>query len=281
MFFTHQVKKYFDYKSSNIIIVLLLFLKAVPGFCQDTSFVYLTSEIQNVSLGNLFNVQIKIKNIDSLYAVSFKIIYDRNIIQIDNITEGNFLNENNNVSTSFLYDIDNDKGEAIIGISRLGAMDSGVKSFIDTSIVTIRFRSINIGISYINFNKISLIAPDGITKYPCNFANTSVSVLVSTSIKNNDFKSINNRVINIYPNPFNSIVRINYHLNTNSHVEIKIFNIIGQFLRSLVNEYLQKGSYSELWDGKNENNITVSSGIYVVCLKINYDIYVNKVIFLK
>ena len=65
-----------------------------------------------------------------------------------------------------------------------------------------------------------------------------------------------------YPNPFNPETKINFDLKDNSNVSIEIFNIRGQKVKTLINEQLNKGQHSVIWNGKDADNRSVASGIY-------------------
>ena len=65
-----------------------------------------------------------------------------------------------------------------------------------------------------------------------------------------------------YPNPFNPITNIEFSLSKAAHVKIDIFNIVGQRVRTLVDEEMKSGRYVADWDGKDEQGNSVSSGIY-------------------
>ena len=62
-----------------------------------------------------------------------------------------------------------------------------------------------------------------------------------------------------YPNPFNPSTTISFGLPAESHIEVSIFDLKGQHVETLINEYSQAGSYSVTWDASN-----VSSGVYFV-----------------
>ncbi len=65
-----------------------------------------------------------------------------------------------------------------------------------------------------------------------------------------------------YPNPFNPETVISYGLSEANHVKISIYNVIGQNVRTLVDELKPAGSYSVKWDGKNEAGNQVTNGVY-------------------
>ena len=70
-----------------------------------------------------------------------------------------------------------------------------------------------------------------------------------------------------YPNPFNPATTINYSLKENSKVSLNIYNIKGQKVKQLVNDQLSAGQHSVVWNGKDDNGKSVSSGIYFYKLK--------------
>ena len=65
-----------------------------------------------------------------------------------------------------------------------------------------------------------------------------------------------------YPNPFTNFTTIEYDVPSEQNVVIRIFNIRGQTIRTLVNEDKNAGYYTVIWDGTNENGDEVSSGVY-------------------
>jgi FtsP/CotA-like multicopper oxidase with cupredoxin domain len=70
-----------------------------------------------------------------------------------------------------------------------------------------------------------------------------------------------------YPNPFNPSTTINFQVPSDEFVELKIYNRIGQEVRTLVNSGYQAGSHNVVWDGKNNRGKSVASGMYVYRIK--------------
>ncbi len=66
-----------------------------------------------------------------------------------------------------------------------------------------------------------------------------------------------------YPNPFNPITVINYALPKSALVSIKIYNMLGQEVKTLVNSEKSAGTYSVQWGGDNNYGQQVSSGTYI------------------
>lgn len=70
-----------------------------------------------------------------------------------------------------------------------------------------------------------------------------------------------------YPNPFNPETEIRFQLPKTSHVMLRIFNTLGQEIRTLADKQYEAGFHSVSWDGKNNNGNVVSSGIYLYQLR--------------
>ncbi len=70
-----------------------------------------------------------------------------------------------------------------------------------------------------------------------------------------------------YPNPFNPNTEIRFDIPEVVRVELKIFNILGQEVTTLVDDLRAAGAYRILWDGKNAGGLSVASGVYVYQLK--------------
>ena len=66
-----------------------------------------------------------------------------------------------------------------------------------------------------------------------------------------------------YPNPFNPTTTISYSVPEASEVQLGIFNLLGQEIRTLSNGEHQPGVYTTMWDGLNQNGVRVESGIYI------------------
>ena len=71
-----------------------------------------------------------------------------------------------------------------------------------------------------------------------------------------------------YPNPFNPNTTIQYTLPINRKVSIKIYNVNGQLVNTLVNNKLvSAGTHKVMWNGKNTNGLQVSTGMYFYSLE--------------
>jgi len=79
-----------------------------------------------------------------------------------------------------------------------------------------------------------------------------------------EFTSSSNsiQVDKLYPNPFNSKLFIDMSNPKKQHVNISIYNSLGQFVKTIRDESLKKGYHYFSWDGTNQQNRTVADGTY-------------------
>ena len=80
-----------------------------------------------------------------------------------------------------------------------------------------------------------------------------------------------------YPNPFNPGTYINYTIAQQSNVQIKVYNNLGQEIRTLVNNLTQSvNQYSVYWDGRDNIGNLVTSGVYYYHIVIHSDKLISK-----
>jgi len=104
----------------------------------------------------------------------------------------------------------------------------------------------------------------------------------SEIIKNGKNKSSGNfYFFNNYPNPFATVTKINFELKTPGNVQLDIFDILGNKIITLVEKWLRIGNYTYYWNGKNNNNEFVASGVYICRLSVNGKSKFQKVLKIK
>ena len=84
-----------------------------------------------------------------------------------------------------------------------------------------------------------------------------------------------------YPNPFNPVTTIDYTLPVRADVSITIYNLLGQTVRTLINNQQAAGNYSVTWDGRDNMGKTAASGLYFYRLKAGDFAESKKMIMLK
>ena len=84
-----------------------------------------------------------------------------------------------------------------------------------------------------------------------------------------------------YPNPFNPTTRINYTIGMESFVNLTVFDVSGNFVKTLVNSHKPTGIHSLQWDGTNELDKKMPSGSYFIKIKTGEFTQSRKMILLK
>jgi len=84
-----------------------------------------------------------------------------------------------------------------------------------------------------------------------------------------------------YPNPFNTITIIQYVLPENAKVKLKIYNMLGQEVRTLVNQNQTPDTYFITWDGRNNLGQKASPGVYFYRVQVNEKVKSRKIILLN
>jgi hypothetical protein len=69
-----------------------------------------------------------------------------------------------------------------------------------------------------------------------------------------------------YPNPFNPQTTIRFYLAQGGYVNLKVYNLTGQLVRELASGLYDSGEYALIWDGRNEADQDVASGVYFYML---------------
>jgi hypothetical protein len=84
-----------------------------------------------------------------------------------------------------------------------------------------------------------------------------------------------------YPNPFNPQTTIAFSLKERGTVSLKVYNVAGELVRTLMNEGQDKGAHTKVWDGRNDAGQPVSSGVYFYKLVTNNFSQTKKMVLLK
>jgi uncharacterized lipoprotein YddW (UPF0748 family) len=84
-----------------------------------------------------------------------------------------------------------------------------------------------------------------------------------------------------YPNPFNAQTRIEFTLRKTSRVQITIYNAIGQQVCALVDQIYAPGTQSTIWDGRDQQGNSVSSGVYLYVMQVDSHISSKKMILIR
>jgi len=84
-----------------------------------------------------------------------------------------------------------------------------------------------------------------------------------------------------YPNPFNSSSRVDYYLPTRTHVNLGVYNALGQNVKNLVDGAMPAGKHFAHWDGTDRSGKPVASGVYLFEMRAGDFVDSKKVVLLK
>lgn len=84
-----------------------------------------------------------------------------------------------------------------------------------------------------------------------------------------------------YPNPFNPTTTITYQIPDYSNVSVNVYDLNGQLVKEVLNETQNAGEYKVSWDGTNQTNFKVASGVYIYSVRCNEHLLSKQMILLK
>lgn len=84
-----------------------------------------------------------------------------------------------------------------------------------------------------------------------------------------------------FPNPFNPQTSIKYNLAENTFVTLYVTDVQGRIIKNLVHDTMSKGNHNIVWDGSDNRNVSVSSGVYFIILTENGKVHSRKAILCK
>ncbi|MCL2063102.1 MAG: leucine-rich repeat protein [Candidatus Cloacimonetes bacterium] len=96
-----------------------------------------------------------------------------------------------------------------------------------------------------------------------------------------DYVVARTELIGNYPNPFNPETTISFSVAKAGNVNISIYNIKGQLVKSLVNNEYSAGEHNVIWNGSDNNGRNVGSGVYFYQMQTDDDVFVRRMVLLK
>ena len=88
-------------------------------------------------------------------------------------------------------------------------------------------------------------------------------------------------LIGNYPNPFNPETVIKYGLKTDTKVLLEIYNLRGQKVKTLINDYQSAGYHQATWNGRDKTGKQTTSGVYFYKFKAGNYTEIKKMIMMK
>ena len=89
------------------------------------------------------------------------------------------------------------------------------------------------------------------------------------------------RLLQNYPNPFNPTTTIEYQIPKSGNVEINIFALNGQLVRTLESTHQTPGTHTVVWNARNNDAQSVASGLYIYQVGFEKSILAKKMLFIK
>ncbi|MCI0496517.1 T9SS type A sorting domain-containing protein, partial [candidate division KSB1 bacterium] len=112
-------------------------------------------------------------------------------------------------------------------------------------------------------------------------ARLTVTAIATNIIKEHDVPPRSIELAQNFPNPFNPSTEIRYGISQSGHVELTIYNILGQKVKLLVNQVQSPGFYTISWNSKDQSENLVSSGVYLIVLHAEGKKVSRKILLMK
>ena len=130
---------------------------------------------------------------------------------------------------------------------------------------------------------IELTPADGSLQFAPIFAGGTVDVRVSTDVDDDPHSTLpaDFRLEQNYPNPFNPSTIIEFSLPVRSRVRLDVFNVLGQNVRTMINNTLPAGLHKVEFDGRSQNGGSLATGIYFYRLTTEQNTATRKMLLIK
>lgn len=112
----------------------------------------------------------------------------------------------------------------------------------------------------------------------CDYA--TIKYIQETGIREKPADKLEN-ILQAYPNPFKTETEIHYQLPQPGVVTIAIYNVSGQRINTLVNEYKDAGCFTVCWDGQSQDGKTVSNGVYFCRIRAREYTSAKRILFVR
>lgn len=280
-------------KTVIFVLLFLFFLTALPtlGYAQYTGVISVDT-VAGVA-GEIVPVQVRIANNNLAFSsMTVPLRYNNQYLSVDTVlfdgtiattqVGGTYFIDQNAGSVRITY-----LSEIVLPLPTISATDGLIATIMFkisdfAPVVSMTIDSINLdttitgGFRYLT--RIELVDDQGQTTVTPEFELGMVNVVLSTGIKD-DIKQglpVSFALDQNYPNPFNPVTTIQYSVPKAGMVSLEVFNILGQRIRTLVDEFQSSGVYEIEFDGKNH-----PSGIYFYRLTKGNSSLTKKMVMIK
>ncbi len=270
-------------KHRVVIAMLAIVILPVAALAVDSD-KFVTSRPQ-INQTDQLVVPIEISNTQDLVALDIPLSFSEDaVLERVEFTElvGNF--------DFKIANIQNDRHQVVIGLITMGKKDKpDLKA--GSGIIANMYFKLAPGSNSVEITPVELKKPDHTLSYYYNdFSNgyPEVKVIypeVETKVYSASDQS--SAIPDAYglsqnsPNPFNPDTRMSYSLPEAGHVRLTVFNILGQNVRQLIDDYAEAGTYEVIWDGRDNLGDQVASGVYFYRMDVNDYSETRKMMLLK
>jgi len=224
-------------------------------------------------------------NSDNEFVVPVMVNHDQDLVAMDipleysegvTLTDVSFDGTRVSYFDAKLYDIDEEQNRVVIGLINMvyeqkPALSKAVSG--DATVARLIFRVDDLTLEKLEIKAFESEAPSHELMLVYNDYSTGKPVVMTVnpelaggviSLKGNPALAIPDqfKLVQNYPNPFNPSTEIAYDLPTAGNVRLDVYNILGQNVKTLVNEYQDAGSYRVTWEGNDNSGDAVASGVY-------------------
>jgi len=222
---------------------------ARPGV-NDNAQMSLSLGSDRVLAGQTVSVNVSLANAVSLYGFDFVVSYDPQKFElVDAVPAQNDLLKTSGGETPLFIKYTDKAGEIRIA----NAVVNGSAVTGEGEIVTLTFKVLREFEDNAQFE-----IAQGLVVDPEQLANPVVTLgTLNVETTPTEFALLQN-----FPNPFNPETTLKYNLAEGANVSLRIYNIVGQVVRTLVSERQAAGRYQVKWNGTDDRGAAVSSGIY-------------------
>jgi hypothetical protein len=181
------------------------------------------------------------------------------------------------------FDVLEPTGPAISQMTYSGAPDPMLSAVISQETTNLHGRTARVVLEGFSFHYIRDDRPAGVPDRAMHLYRimTWLENIVDYPVGGSFELTVKNELRQNYPNPFNPRTTIEYSIKGNGYVSVKIYNVAGQLVKTLVNEIKNRGSYKVQWDGRNDSGDPVSTGVYFYKLVAKDFTQTRKLVVLK
>ena len=224
----------------------------------EVAYIDLVSDLDNSRL--LLDIEYN----SLIRGIELELNYDSDIVQIESPRLFNF-QENVLISSR-----NNDLGTIKLLAAELhgGFIENENRSYLS---IPVQFNGDNYETASINLDNVKLSGADG----------TLIDFIIRSNSQ--EIKMIPGQFAlqQNFPNPFNPSTEIRFDLPEGGHVELSVFNMAGQKVRTLSSEIMQPGYHAIIWDGTNNFGSKVATGMYFYAISTAQFNDTKKMLFLK